>query len=35
MVLCDDLDGWNGAGEMGRELKRALTEYIELIHFIG
>ena len=34
LVLCDDLEGWDGGGVQGRFKREGIYEYIWLIQFI-
>ena len=34
MVLCDDLEGWDGGRVPGRSKREGTHVYIKLIHFI-
>ena len=34
MVLCDDLEGWDGGGVEGRLKRKGIYVYLQLIHFI-
>ena len=34
MVLCDDLEGWDGGGVEGRLKRKGIYVYLQLIHFV-